>query len=115
MVGGNRSPKSGGREKEVEADHQSAQTGYGNEHQVEDEEAMQEDNTHSTDVASAQSEEPERCAVGGTDGRNEAKAPCVDGETGRRRLNGLRRGDIRRCKRNDALPTPTSTTTRRHE
>ena len=38
---------------------------------------MQEDNTHSTGVASEHSEEPERGAVGGSDIRNNAKAPCV--------------------------------------
>ena len=43
---------------EVEADHQSIQNGYGDEHQAEDGEAMQEDNTHSNGVASEQSEEP---------------------------------------------------------
>jgi len=66
----------------VEADHQNIQTGYGDEYQAEDEKAMQEDNTHSTGVASEQSEEPERGAVGGSEVRNDAKAPCVEGRPG---------------------------------
>jgi len=40
--------------------------------------------------------------------------PALRG-TGRRGLNGLRRGDIRRYKRNGGMPIPTSATTRRHE
>jgi len=68
-------------EKE-EADQQSKQTGYGDKHQAEDGEAMQEDNTHSTGVASEQSEEPERGTVGGSDVRNTAKAACVEGKPG---------------------------------
>ena len=43
---------------------------------------MQEDNTHLTGVASEQSEEPEQGAVGGSDVRNDAKAPCVEGRPG---------------------------------
>jgi len=43
---------------------------------------MQEDNTHSSGIASEQSEEPARCAVGGCDVRNNAKAPCVEGRPG---------------------------------
>jgi len=43
---------------------------------------MQEDNTNSTGVASEQSEDPERGAVGGSDVRNSAKAPCVAGRPG---------------------------------
>ena len=62
-----------------EADEQSIRTGYGDEHQAEDGEVMQQDNTHSTGVASEQSAEPERGAVGGSDVRNDAKAPCVEG------------------------------------
>ena len=58
-VSGTRSPWSVGRTKEEEADHQNIRTGYGDEHQAEDGEAVQEDNTHSTDVASEQSEETE--------------------------------------------------------
>ena len=65
--------------KEEEADHQSTQTGYDDERRAEDGEAMQTDNTHSTGVASEQSEEPERGAVGGSDVRNDTKAPCVEG------------------------------------
>ena len=65
-----------------EADEQSVQTGYGDEHQAEDGEVMQQDNTHSTGVASEQSAEPERGAVGGSDVRNDAKAPCVEGRPG---------------------------------
>ena len=72
---------SDGREKE-EADQQSIQTGYGDKHQAEDVEEMREDNTHSTGVASEQSEEPERGAVGGSDVRNNVKAPCVEGRPG---------------------------------
>jgi len=55
---GNR--ESDGGVKEKEADQQSIQTGYGDEHRADDEKAMQEDNTNSTGVASEQSEEPER-------------------------------------------------------
>ena len=55
------------------------QTGYGDEHRADDEEAMHEGNTNSTGVASEQSEETEVGAVGGSDVRNNAKAPCVDG------------------------------------
>jgi len=76
------SPKSDGGVKEKEADQQSIETGYGDEHGAKDEEVMQEDNTHSTGVTSEQSEEPERGAVGGSDFRNYAKAPCVDGRPG---------------------------------
>jgi len=79
-VSGNMSPRSDGGEKEEEADQQNIQTGYGDEHQAEDGEAMQEDNTHSTGVASGQSEEPQRDAVGGSDVRNNAKAPALRGE-----------------------------------
>jgi len=81
-VSGTRSPRSDGGVKEVEADHQSVQTGYGGEQQAEDGEAMQEDNMHSTVVASEQSEEPERGAVGRSDVRNDAKAPCIKGRPG---------------------------------
>jgi len=65
--------------KEKEADQQSIKMGYGDERQAEYEEEVQEDNMHSTGVASEQSEEPERGAVGGSDVRNDAKAPCVEG------------------------------------
>ena len=68
--------------KEKKADQQSIQTGFGDEHQAEDEEAMQEDNTNSIGVASEQSDETERGAVGGSDVRNNAKAPCVEGRSG---------------------------------
>jgi len=51
VVSGTRSPRSDEGAKEVEADHQSIQTGYGEERQAEDGDAMQEDNTHSTGVA----------------------------------------------------------------
>jgi len=78
-VSGNRSPRSDGGLKEREANQQTIQTGYDDEHQAEDEEAMQEDNTNSTVVASEQSEEPKRGAVCGSDVRNNAKAPCVEG------------------------------------
>ena len=81
-VSGTRSPRSDGGGKEEEANHQSIQTGYGDEHQAEDSEAVQEDNTHSTGVASEQSEETERGAVGGSDVQNNAKAPCVKGRPG---------------------------------
>ena len=40
---------------------------------------IQEDNSHSNGVASGQSEEPERGAVDGSDARNDAKTPCVEG------------------------------------
>jgi len=43
---------------------------------------MQEDNTHSTGVASEQCEELEQRAVGGSNVRNDAKAPCVEGRPG---------------------------------
>jgi len=79
---GTGSPRSDGGEKEEEVDHQSTQTGYGDEHQAENREAMQEDNTHSTGVASEHSEEPEQGAVGRSDVRNDAKAPCIDGRPG---------------------------------
>jgi len=78
-VSGNRSPRSDG-ELEEEAD--SIQTGYGDERQAENGEAMQEDKTHSTAVVSENSEEPERGAVGGNDARNNAKAPCVERRPG---------------------------------
>jgi len=81
-VSGNRRPKSDGAVKEKEADQQSSQTGYANEHHAEDDEAMQEDNTNSTGVASEQSKEPERGAVGGSNIWNNVKAPCVDGRPG---------------------------------
>ena len=81
-VSGNRSPSSDGGVKEKEAGKRSIQTGYGDDHQAEDEEAMQEDNTKLTGVASERSEEPERGAVGGSDFRNNAKAPCVKGRPG---------------------------------
>jgi len=81
-VSGNRSPMSDGLEKEEEADQQTIQTGYGDEHQAEDGETMQEDNTHSTGVASQQSEETERGGVGGSDVRNNGKALCVAGRPG---------------------------------
>jgi len=68
--------------KEKKADQQSIQTGFGDEHQAEDEEAMQEDNRNSIGVASEQSDETERGAVGGSDVRNNAKAPCVEGRSG---------------------------------
>ena len=45
-VSGTRSPRSDGGEKEVQADHQSIQTGYGDENQAEDGEAMQDNNTY---------------------------------------------------------------------
>ena len=63
-VSGNRSPMSD--EGEKEADQQSIQTGYGEEHQA-DVEVLQEDNTHSTCVASEKSEELEWGAVGGSE------------------------------------------------
>jgi len=50
-VSGTRSLWSDGGVKEEEADHQSTQSGYGDEHQAENGEAMQEDNTFSTGVA----------------------------------------------------------------
>jgi len=78
-VSKNRSPRSDGGEKE-EADQPSIQMGYGDKHQAEDGEALQEDNTHSTGVASEQSEEPERGAVGESDRRNKAKAPALRGD-----------------------------------
>ena len=74
-----RSLRSDGGEEEEKADHQRIQTGYGDEYQAEDGEEMQEDNTRSTGVAPGQSEEPERVAVGGSDVRNGAKAPCAEG------------------------------------
>ena len=80
VVSGNRCPRSDGGVKEKEADQQSTQSGCDDEHQAEDEEAMQEDTTNSTGVASEQSDEPERGAVGGSDVRNNAKAPCVEGD-----------------------------------
>jgi len=67
-----------------EADQQSIQTGYGDGHQAEEEEAMQGDNKNSTGVASEQSEEPERGAVGGSDVRNNAKAPALRGDRAKR-------------------------------
>jgi len=79
-VSGTRSLRSDGGQEE--ADHQSTQTGYVDEHQAENGEAMQEDNTHSTGVASEQSEEPEQGAVGRSDVRNDAKAPFVEGRLG---------------------------------
>jgi len=78
---GNRCPRTD-RGVEKEADQQSIQTGYDDEHQAEDGEAMQEDNTHSTGVAPELSEETELGAVGGSDIRNNAKAPCVEGRPG---------------------------------
>jgi hypothetical protein len=75
-VSGSSCPKSDGVEMKVEADHQSIQMGYDDEHQAEDGGAMQEGNTHSTGVASEQSEE--RGVVGRSDVRNDAKAPCVE-------------------------------------
>ena len=81
-VSGNRRPNSDGGVKD-EADQQSLQTSNGDEHRAEDEEAMKEDKTNSTGVASEQNEEPERDAVGGSDVRKKnAKAPCVDGRPG---------------------------------
>ena len=68
--------------EEEEADHQSTQTGYGDEHQAEDGEAMQEDNTRPTGVTSEHSEEQERGAVDGSYVRNDKKAPCVEGRPG---------------------------------
>jgi hypothetical protein len=76
---GNRSPSSDEGDEE-EADQQCIQTGCGDEHRADDGEAMQEDNTNSTGVASEQSEDPERGAVGGSEVRNNAKAPCVAGD-----------------------------------
>ena len=81
-VSGTRSPRSDEGVKEEEANHQSIQTSYGDEHQAEDGEAVQEDNTHSTGVALEQSEETERGAVGGSDVRNDAKAPCIEERPG---------------------------------
>jgi len=66
--------------KEEEADHQSTETGYGDEHQAENGEVMQEDNKQSTGVASEQSEEPEQGGLGGSDVRNDAKAPALRGD-----------------------------------
>ena len=43
---------------------------------------MQEDNTNSTGLASEKSEAPERGAVGESDVRNNAKAPCVERKPG---------------------------------
>ena len=80
-VSGTRSPRSYGGEKE-EAHHQSIQTGYGDEHQVEDGKEIQEHNTHSTGVVSEKSEELERGAIGGSDYRNNRKVPCVEGRPG---------------------------------
>ena len=56
--------------------------GYGDERRAEDGEAMQTDNTPSTGAAPEQSEELERGAVGGSDVRNDAKAPCVERRQG---------------------------------
>jgi len=81
-VSGNMSPKTKVGVNEKEADQQSIQTGYGDENRAEDEEAMQEDNTNSTGLASEQSEEPERGTGGGSDVRNNAKTSCVDGRPG---------------------------------
>jgi len=78
-VSGYRSPSSDG-ELEEEADR--IQTGYGDERQAENGEAMQEDKTHSTAVVSENSEEPERGALGGNDARNNAKTPCVERRPG---------------------------------
>ena len=68
----------GGVEEEVD----SIQTGYSDERQAQNGEAMQKDRMHSTAVVSEQSEEPERGAVSGNDARNNAKAPCVEGRPG---------------------------------
>ena len=76
-VSGIRNPRTGGEEEE-EADRQSIQMGYGDQHQAEDDDAMQEGNTHSTDVASERGEEPEWCTVGVSVVRNDAKSPCVE-------------------------------------
>jgi len=57
---GTRSPWSDGGLKVEEADHQSTQTGYGDERRAKDGEAIQADNTFSTVVTSEQSEETER-------------------------------------------------------
>ena len=72
-----RSPRSDGRMVK-EANQQSLQTGYGDKRQTQDGEAVQVDNTHSTGVSSARSEEPERGAVGGSDAWNNGNAPCVE-------------------------------------
>jgi len=109
---GNRSPRSDGGK---DADQQSIQTSYGDEHQAEDGEAMQEDNTHSTGIASEQSEEPERGAVGGSDVRNNAKAPCVEGRPDVEDSMDCGKEILGDSKRNGGVPTPTSATTRRHE
>ena len=79
---GTRSPRSDGGEKGEEANHQSTQTGYGNERRAEDGEAMQADNAHSTGVELEQSKEPDRGAVSGSDIRNDEKAPCFEGRLG---------------------------------
>jgi len=65
-----------------EVDQQKIQTGYGDEHQAEDGEPMQEDNTHLTGVVWEQSEESERGGIGGNDVLNNAKTSWVEGGPG---------------------------------
>jgi hypothetical protein len=76
---------------------------------------MQEDNTNSTSVASEQSEEPERSAVGGSDARNNAKAPYVDGRLGVEDSMDCGEEILGDTNATVERQAPTSATTRRRE